>query len=68
MTRSLIGQGKHLQQPSPHNTIVPTTGTQTWGTPRSPQHKNSFTYFSHPNSHHDTSGNQPSHHDHHRAV
>uniref|UniRef100_A0A0A8ZEB5 Uncharacterized protein n=1 Tax=Arundo donax TaxID=35708 RepID=A0A0A8ZEB5_ARUDO len=28
-TRSLIGQGKHLQQPSPHNTHVPATCTQT---------------------------------------
>uniref|UniRef100_A0A0A9QML9 Uncharacterized protein n=1 Tax=Arundo donax TaxID=35708 RepID=A0A0A9QML9_ARUDO len=28
LTQSLIGQRKHLQQPSPCNTHVPATGTQ----------------------------------------
>uniref|UniRef100_A0A0A9FHE8 Uncharacterized protein n=1 Tax=Arundo donax TaxID=35708 RepID=A0A0A9FHE8_ARUDO len=44
-TQSLIGQGKHLQQPSPHNTHVPATSTQTWRTSRSiPWHSTQGTF------------------------
>uniref|UniRef100_A0A0A9ES22 Uncharacterized protein n=1 Tax=Arundo donax TaxID=35708 RepID=A0A0A9ES22_ARUDO len=46
LTRSLIGQGKHLQQPSSHNIHVLTRGTQTWGTSRStPRHSTQGTSY-----------------------
>uniref|UniRef100_A0A0A9E8N2 Uncharacterized protein n=1 Tax=Arundo donax TaxID=35708 RepID=A0A0A9E8N2_ARUDO len=71
LTRSLIGQGKHLQQPSLHNTHIPTTGTQTYGTSRSipdivhkvppisPRHKNSFTHAFPTPAHTSSSRKQP---------